>query len=93
MRKPFSAQTRLDAQAVPHVQLNFDCRDEIVPVLAGLQYIYSQAELRTSVLELVAQDINEKSRSDRGREGLDYWHERHVPANLSISCKRSVAYR
>ncbi|MCP4191744.1 MAG: ISNCY family transposase [Planctomycetaceae bacterium] len=85
MRKPFSAQTRLDAQAVPHVQPNLDCRAEIVPVLAGLQYIYSQAELRTSVLELVAQDINEKSRSDRGREGLDYWHIA-VLAGVRLGC-------
>ena len=74
MRKAFSAQTRLDCEAIPDVQLNFKCRDEIVPILEGLRYIYSQSELRNGILDLVAQDVNEDSRSDRGREGLDYWH-------------------
>jgi hypothetical protein len=74
MRKPFSPQRRLDCQAVPHVELNLNCRDEIVPVLAGLQHIYSQPQLRDQILGLVAQDVNNDSQNDRGREGLDYWH-------------------
>ena len=74
MRRPFSDQTRLDSQAIPNVQLNLNCRDEIVPILAGLQHIYSQPQLRDQILNLVAEDVNEDSRSDRGREGLDYWH-------------------
>lgn len=74
MRKPFSEQTRLDREAIPNVRLNLNCRDEIIPVLAGLRYIYSQPQLRDAILELVAQDVNENSRSDRGRGGLDYWH-------------------
>jgi hypothetical protein len=74
MRRGFSDQTRLDCQTIPGVQLNLNCRDEIIPILAGLQYIYSQPQLRTEILNLVAQDVNEDSRSDTGREGLDYWH-------------------
>ena len=74
MRKAFSDQRRLDCQAISQVPLNLNCRDEIIPVLAGLQYIYSQPQLRDSILQLVAQDVNEFSRNDRGREGLDYWH-------------------
>ncbi|MCH7689381.1 MAG: ISNCY family transposase [Planctomycetes bacterium] len=74
MRKAFSPQQRLDCHAVAEVKLNFNCRDEIIPILAGLQHIYSQPQLRDRILALVAQDVNEKSRSDRGRKGLDYWH-------------------
>ena len=74
MRKPFSNQTRFDCQTIPEVQLNLKCRDEIVPLLRGLQHVYSQPPLRDQILELVAQDVNEHSRSDCGREGLDYWH-------------------
>ena len=74
MRRPFSDQTRLDCHAIPNVQLNLNCRDEIIPILAGLQYIYTQPQLRDQILNLVAQDVNQDSRSDRGREGLDYWH-------------------
>ena len=74
MRKPFSTQARLDCTTIGEVQLNLKCRDEIVPVLAGLQHIYSQGQLRDQILDLVAADVNKHSRSDRGREGLDYWH-------------------
>ena len=73
MRKSFSAQRRFDCVAVSDVPLNLNCRDEIVPVLYGLQHIYSQPQLRDRILSLVAQDVNEHSRSDRGREGLGYW--------------------
>jgi IS5 family transposase len=74
MRKPFSSQTRFDCQSVLEVQLNLNCRDEIIPVLYGLQHVYSQSQLRDEILDLVAQDVNEQSRKDCGREGLDYWH-------------------
>ena len=74
MRKPFSTQARLDCATIGEVQLNLKCRDEIVPVLAGLRHIYSQGQLRDQILGLVAADVNERSRNDRGREGLDYWH-------------------
>ncbi len=73
MRKPFSSQTRFDCQTVTQVELNLNCRDEIIPVLYGLQHVYSQPQLRDEVLDLVAQDVNEHSRSDCGREGLGYW--------------------
>jgi hypothetical protein len=74
MRRPFSNQTRLDCPAVPDVKLNLNCRDEIVPVLRGLQHIYCEPHLRGEILDLVAQDVNKDSQSDQGREGLDYWH-------------------
>ena len=56
-----------------------------VPVLAGLQHIYSQPSLRDKILHLVAQDVNEDSQSDRGREGLDYWHIM-VLAGVRLGC-------
>ncbi len=73
MRQGYSDQTRLDSPNVSDVQLNLNCRDEIIPILAGLQYIYSQPKLRKQILDLVAQDVNQESRSDCGRDGLDYW--------------------
>ena len=73
MRKPFSEQSRFDCQAIPHVQLNLNCRDELVPILAGLQHLYSQPAVRDKILDLVEKDVNEDSRNDCGREGLGYW--------------------
>ncbi len=85
MRKSFSRQTRLDCQSISEVKLNLKCRDEIIPILRGLQHIYSQPHLRDEILALVAQDVNENSRSDCGREGLDYW-QITVLAAVRLGC-------
>ena len=73
MRKPFSRQRRLDCRAVLNVELNFNCRHEIIPILRALQHIYGNPELRDELLGLVARDVNRDSREDCGREGMDYW--------------------
>ena len=73
MRKAFEKQRRFGCQPVRDIVLNVSCRDEIIPILAALQHVYSQAERRDPILALIAADVNQDSRSDRGREGLDYW--------------------
>ena len=62
MRKAFSNQYRLDCFGVLGVQLNLECRDEIIPILRALQQIYSQPKLRDEILDLIAQDVNQDSR-------------------------------
>jgi hypothetical protein len=56
------------------VELNFNCRHEIIPVLKSLQHIYANPNLRDEILGLVAGDVNKDTREDCGREGMDYWH-------------------
>lgn len=73
MRKAFDRQTRLDLQPVADVRLNLNCRDEIVPILQALQYIYSQPKLRDDILRAIARDVNHDSNRKRGRQGMDYW--------------------
>ncbi len=85
MRTLLSDQGRFDKPSISNVTLNFNCRDEIVPVLAGLQHLYSQPALRDKILDLVEQDVNESSRNDRGREGLGYW-EITVLAAVRLGC-------
>jgi transposase, IS5 family len=85
MRKAFSAQRRLDAPSVLDVELNFECRDEIIPILRSLQHIYSRPETRDAILEMVAQDVNRDSRDDCGREGMDYW-EILVLGSVRLGC-------
>ena len=62
-----------------------NCRDEIIPILRALQQVYSQPQLRDEILDLVAQDVNDSSRTDRGREGLDYW-QILVLASVRLGC-------
>lgn len=73
MRKRFDAQTRLDCSSVLNVQLNLDCRDEIIPILEALKQIYSQPKLRGHILNAIAEDVNGASSAKRGRRGMDYW--------------------
>ena len=73
MRKAFDRQRRLDGPAICAIPLNLKCRDEIIPILIALQYIYGHPQLRDSILGAVARDVNGGSDARRGRTGLDYW--------------------
>jgi IS5 family transposase len=73
MRIPFDPQLHLGCNPVVDVRLNTACRDEIIPILAALQHIYSQPTLRDELLDAVAQDVNGDSDPDRGRPGMGYW--------------------
>jgi transposase, IS5 family len=73
MRKAFSDQRRLDCRGVLEVELNLNCRDEIVPILRAIQHVYEQPKLRKQILDLIRQDVNQVASPDLGRKGMDYW--------------------
>lgn len=73
MRKAYSNQLRFDCLPIEQIPLNLECRDEIVPVLAGLQHLHAQKEVLEAATQLIAEDVNETTRDDIGREGLSYW--------------------
>jgi hypothetical protein len=85
MRKAFDRQRRLDCPSVTKVPLNLNCRNETIPVLRGLQHIYSRPQVRDPILRAVARDVNGKSKANRGRPGLDYW-EILVLAAARLGC-------
>jgi hypothetical protein len=85
MRKGYSKQGRLDTQRIDLIPLNLECRDEFIPVLRALQHVYSKPEIRDRILNLVQQDVNGDSRSDCGREGMEYWHIA-VLAGVRLGC-------
>ena len=85
MRKAFSHQLRLDGGNVLDVVLNLNCRDEIIPILKGLQHVYAKPELRDKVVNLIEADVLGKVQSERGRTGLDYWHIL-VLASVRLGC-------
>lgn len=73
MRKAHCTQGRFDCEAIAELELNLQCRDEIVPILVALKHIYLHPALRDEILQLVAGDVNADSRADQGREGFGYW--------------------
>ena len=85
MRKSFDRQQRLDRPSVTKVPLNLNCRNETIPLLRGLQHIYSKPEVRDVILRAIARDVNGKSNALRGRPGLSYW-EILVLAAARLGC-------
>jgi len=85
MRKAFSEQQRLDCRSVLGVELNLNCRDEIVPILRAIQHIYGQPKLRKQILDLIAQDVNQGASEELGRQGMDYW-QILVLAAIRLGC-------
>jgi len=73
MRRTHCPQARLDCDAIAELELNLQCRDELIPILCALKHIYLQTERRDEILQLVAGDVNADSRCDQGRAGLDDW--------------------
>jgi hypothetical protein len=45
----------------------------MIPILAALRYAFLDQRLRTRITKLVADDLNEDTRRDVGRSGLDDW--------------------
>jgi hypothetical protein len=78
-------QLRLGGEAVSDVQLNLNCRDEMVPILRALQHMDGKPELREKVLALVGRDVNEKASVKRGRKGLTHW-QILVLASVRLGC-------
>jgi len=85
MRKGIPVQRRFDCTTVESVKLNLKCRDEIIPILRGLQQLYSNQPLRKKIVKLVAEDVNRETREDRGRGGLNYWQVL-VLAAVRLAC-------
>ena len=85
MRKPFDLQGRFDCPSVLEVELNHNCRDEIIPILESLKHLYSQPVLRDKILDLISQDVNGKTSNKHGRPGMDYW-QILVLASVRLGC-------
>jgi transposase, IS5 family len=85
MRIAFEAQPTLDCPRPDQIALNLQCRDEIVPILRALQFIYSDAYRRKTILDLVGKDVNRNTSKKRGRTGLSYW-EITVLAAVRLGC-------
>src|ERR1700758_37358 len=78
-------EKRLDCLPISEVTLNLNCRDEIIPILRGLQHLYGNVSLRRELLTLVGKDVNQSTSRKRGRRGMNYW-EIAVLASVRLGC-------
>lgn len=80
MRKAVRTQQRLDCTPVKRVKLNLECRDEIIPVLRGLQHRAQMGKKMGSGTFLVGDDAG----------SVEYCKPHVSPAAL---CDTNVAHR
>src|SRR5271165_2789665 len=78
-------EERLDCLPIREVELNLECRDEIIPILRALQHVYADAGRRRELLALVGKDVNGSTDRKRGRRGMNYW-EIVVLAAARLGC-------
>ncbi len=73
MRFAFERNGRFDCPRIRDVQLNLECRDEMIPVLRALQYLHGSPKHRDKIMKLIEEDVSRDTDPDQGRPGLSYW--------------------
>ena len=74
MRKKFEVQLELGQPAIEDVALPKRSRDELPPLLKGLQWIFKTPELNEGIFELLENAVVGSKQSTTGRPGMDLWH-------------------
>lgn len=74
MRKRFEVQLELGQPAIEEVLLPERSRDELPPLLKGLQWIFKTPELNEAIFELLENAVVGNKDSKTGRPGMDLWH-------------------
>jgi transposase, IS5 family len=72
MRKRFEVQLNLGQIPIEKVIIPLKSRDELPPILAGLQWIWQYPEAHAQVFALLEQKINAGKKAT-GRPGLTLW--------------------
>ena len=73
MRKRFAAQIGLGQTPIEKVALPANSRDELPPVLAGLQWIFANPEINEEVFALLEEKVIGDKKKHTGRPGMDLW--------------------
>ena len=74
MRKKFEVQLELGQPAIEEVVLPERSRDELPPLLKGLQWIFKTPELNEAIFELLENAVVGSKQSTIGRPGMDLWY-------------------
>jgi hypothetical protein len=73
MRKRFECQLELGQTAIERIQIPLKSRDELPPILAGLQWIFLTSEVNEAVFQVLEEKI-QGTKKQTGRMGMDLWH-------------------
>lgn len=73
MRQRFEQQNTLGITPVSEIKFPLRSRDELPPVLKGLQHIFVTPELNEKIFSLLEEKIC-NGKKPTGRKGMDLWH-------------------
>ena len=73
MRQRFVRQLDLGQTPIEDVPIPLKSRDELPPVLRGLQWIFQTPEINEQVFQLLEQKVIGTKKAT-GRPGMDLWH-------------------
>ena len=73
MRKRFAAQIDLGQTPIEKVAIPANSRDELPPVLAGLQWIFANPEINEEIFALLEEKVVGDKNKETGRPGMDLW--------------------
>jgi len=74
MRKRFDPQIDLGQTPIDKVIIPLKSRDELPPILAGLQWIFRTPVLHEAVFALLERKLQGAKPTRTGRPGMDLWH-------------------
>ena len=66
-------QMKLGEIDVSRIKIDSKSRDDIPQILRGIQYLYSQVEIRGKLFEALEKIIPEKIDKSNGRPGMELW--------------------
>lgn len=64
---------KLGETAISEIKISLKSRDDIPPLLLGLQHIYTNSNLREAVFGILEENILADSDPQNGRPGMDLW--------------------
>ena len=73
MRKTESSQSDLGGAFIDDIVINPTSRDDIPALLIGLQYLYTNRQLREKTFALLDAEVNPKALKDTVRTGMELW--------------------
>lgn len=85
MRKTINEQMQFGEVDISEIKFNPRARDEIPKLLMGLQFIYTNANIRKNVFKILDETLPKTTDRDDGRPGMTLW-EILVLGTLRLNC-------
>lgn len=73
LRKRIEEQSAFGQVDISQIKFDLKSRDDIPQILRGLQYIYSQPDVRNAIFQILEENIAPGLSKRKGRPGMELW--------------------